>query len=79
MPLPLNGIIARPGTVHSFTVALNSSCLWGAEPQESWISLITAAGTGGQQLRFTVTAFPGASGQIPIRTSSGRYLLQVWQ
>jgi hypothetical protein len=79
VPLPPAGLTARAGFTSSFTPLVNSACQWTAESGEYWISLLTVQGVGGQPLRFTVSPLPGASGQIPIRTISGRYLLQVWQ
>ena len=40
---------------------------------------VDGTGVGGESLRFTVNNVPGDSGQIPVTTTSGRYLIQVFQ
>ena len=77
--LPPAGIVAAPGQIVSVAIQMPSTCQWMAEPQEAWISLLTTQGTGGQSLRFTINNTGGDSGQIPVRTLSGRYLIQVFQ
>jgi hypothetical protein len=76
--LPANGIVAMPGQVVSVALQLPAGCQWVAEPQEAWITLLTTQGTAADSLRFTVSNQMGGSGQIPITTTSGRYLLQVF-
>jgi hypothetical protein len=77
--LPSTGLIASQEEIVSFALPMPAACRWVAEPQEAWITLLTAQGVGGESLRFTVNNVPGDSGQIPITTSSGRYLVQVFQ
>jgi hypothetical protein len=79
IPLPPSPLIVTPGQPVDFVVQVPSGCQWIAEPQEVWITLLTAQGAGGQSLRFMANTPSGQSGQIPIRTVSGRYLLQVMQ
>jgi hypothetical protein len=79
LTLPPAGLIASPGQVVSVVMQMPSGCTWVAEPQEAWITLQTTQGIGGESLRFMINTAGGDSGQIPVRTTSGRYLIQVFQ